>query len=146
MHRVQGQHIPWVQQGPWLGQDDAGALCSQELPGCPLINNELLKFTPSFSCHPLNLIVLFFKIWQFPWLSFLLVFCLWFSQSLPPANFPMSYFTSSGHFLQRSFLPDVLYSGILICWPGICFMSLPLIYDFFAIASIFLLLLPFPSA
>lgn len=58
----------------------------------------------------------------------------------------MFYFTSSGHFTQRSFLPDVLYSGILICWPNICFMSLHLIYDFFVPASIFLLLLPFPSA
>lgn len=149
LENAQGRRISWVQRGPWLGSlqcpDPAGALWCQELPGLPPTTNELLKYTPSLSSLPL---IAFFSVSRYGHFHacFLLLFCIWFSQFLPPVNFPLFYFASSWHFPQRLFLPDVSYSGILVCWPNICCMSLHLFFDLVAIASIFLLLLPFPSA
>jgi len=68
-------------------------------------------------------------MWLFPCLSFLLLFCIWFSQFCFLLIFLCFILHLHDFFLRGLFLPHVLYSGILIYWPNIYFMSLRLFFD-----------------
>lgn len=133
---------------------DGSAAAPRPCRGClgpetaraPVDHSQLLECTSFFSCLPL---IAFSSVSRYG-RSHAWVFSFYLAFGLASSCLLLIFLCFVSHlhdiFLRGNFLLTFCVQTSWYIWPNIYFMSLRLFFDFVAIVSAFLLLLPFPSA